>query len=232
MFLEDYRDKIAEILNDEALLIVQLSFQEREVKADAPSQEEKEEPSPFVAKDPLYTLDQMILPEELLAEMQSAINAVKYQKLIYEDWGFVEVDPVPKCVLNFYGPPGTGKTMAAHALAASIGKKIMVATQVANALGLDNVTCVQSRIEDLPGRWDWVVSRAVTSLDNFLPWVFGRYNEGILYLKGGDISAELDACRGRYGSKMPSVKTWKLDSVFDDVYYEEKLVVNLGISQK
>lgn len=114
----------------------------------------------------------------------------------------------------------------------SIGKKIMVATQVANALGLDNVTCVQSRIEDLPGRWDWVVSRAVTSLDNFLPWVFGRYNEGILYLKGGDISAELDACRGRYGSKMPSVKTWKLDSVFDDVYYEEKLVVNLGISQK
>ncbi len=127
MFLEDYRDKIAEILNDEALLIVQLSFQEREVKADAPSQEEKEEPSPFVAKDPLYTLDQMILPDELLAEMQSAINAVKYQKLIYEDWGFVEVDPVPKCVLNFYGPPGTGKTMAAHALAASIGKKIMEA---------------------------------------------------------------------------------------------------------
>lgn len=128
MFIEDFRDKLAEVLKDEALLVVQLSFEERELPSSAPSsQDDNDEPSPFVAKDPIYTLDQMVLPEELMAEMQSAINAVKYQKLIYEDWGFVEVDPVPKCVLNFYGPPGTGKTMAAHALAASIGKKIMEA---------------------------------------------------------------------------------------------------------
>lgn len=126
MFMENYRNKLSDVLKEDALLVVQLNFQEREV-SDSSASEDKDESSPFVAKEPIYTLDQMILPEELLKDMQSAINAVKYQKLIYEDWGFVEVDPVPKCVLNFYGPPGTGKTMAAHALAASIGKKIMEA---------------------------------------------------------------------------------------------------------
>lgn len=124
MFLEGQKDILRENLQDEALLIVQLTFSEREIPA---STQQEDTSSPFIAKEPLYTLDQMILPEELLTEMHSAINAVKYQKLIYEDWGFSEVDPVPKCVLNFYGPPGTGKTMAAHALAASIGKKIMEA---------------------------------------------------------------------------------------------------------
>lgn len=128
----------------------------------------------------------------------------------------------------------------------SIGKKVRVAEEVAKALGLTNVECVHSRVEDLPSerRWDWIVSRAVTSLDNFMPWVKGRYNSGILYLKGGDISEELAACRKKFTAgfaapsaatvapahattAMPSVTTWLLSSVFDDPYYAEKLVVHL-----
>lgn len=120
----------------------------------------------------------------------------------------------------------------------SIGKKVRVASEVAAALGLHNVECIHSRVEDLPSsrRWDWVVSRAVTSLDNFLPWVRGRYTSGILYLKGGDISEELEACRKKFSvpcgpgkgiAAMPSVSTWPLSSVLDNPYYAEKLVVHL-----
>lgn len=114
----------------------------------------------------------------------------------------------------------------------SIGKKITVASEVAGALGLKNVRCVHSRAEQLPGEWDYVVSRAVTSLDNFLPWVKGRYRRSILYLKGGDLTEELALCWKKYGSKMPSVDTWNIDSVLKDEYYKEKMVVNLGNWQK
>lgn len=113
----------------------------------------------------------------------------------------------------------------------SIGKKVRVAGEVASALGLGNVRCVQSRVEDLDGQWDYVVSRAVTSLDNFLPLVEGKYRESILYLKGGDLSAELSACRAKLGGRMPEVSQWKLSNVFEDEYYAEKLVVNLGNSK-
>lgn len=113
----------------------------------------------------------------------------------------------------------------------SIGKKVRVASEVASALGLDNVRCVHSRVEDLDGQWDFIVSRAVTSLDNFLSFTAGRYKENILYLKGGDLCDELAACRARLGKKMPEVSQWKLSNVFDDGYYSEKLVVNLGNSK-
>ena len=111
----------------------------------------------------------------------------------------------------------------------SIGKKVKVASEVAAGLGLKNVTCVQGRAEEIPGRWDYVVSRAVTSLDNFLPWVKGRYNRSLLYLKGGDITSEMEACWAKYGRRMPSADVWNISSVLNDEYFEEKLVVNLGI---
>lgn len=118
----------------------------------------------------------------------------------------------------------------------SIGKKVRVASEVAAALGLKNVRCVHSRVEELPGEWDYVVSRAVTSLDNFLPWVKGRYRCNILYLKGGDMTAELDACMRKYGRCLPGVKVWNIasavESMPDNDYFAEKLVVNLGSWQK
>ncbi|MCQ2194855.1 MAG: ATP-binding protein [Paludibacteraceae bacterium] len=132
MYLEEQKEILVSILNNKALLVVQISFSAKSKPLDGTKSSEEstdydEKTSPFLAKAPIYTLEQMVLPEELLTEMKAAINTVKYQKLIYEDWGFLDVDPIPKCVLNFYGPPGTGKTMAAHALASSIGKKIMEA---------------------------------------------------------------------------------------------------------
>ena len=79
----------------------------------------------------------------------------------------------------------------------SIGKKIKVAGAVAEALGLENVHTANARAESLPGRFDWVVSRAVTSMDKFLPWVRGKYSKGIICLKGGDVESELEVCFAR-----------------------------------
>ena len=104
----------------------------------------------------------------------------------------------------------------------SIGKKVRVAGEVASALGLSNVECVQARAESLEGNWDYVVSRAVTSLDNFLPWVYGRYSRSVLYLKGGDISPEIEACARVFGRRMPSVQCWDIANVLHDEYYSEK----------
>ena len=73
----------------------------------------------------------------------------------------------------------------------SIGKKTLVARGVAESLGLKNVKVVNARAESLEERFDFVVSRAVTSLENFIPWVRGKYSEGILYLKGGDLAEEI-----------------------------------------
>ena len=65
----------------------------------------------------------------------------------------------------------------------SVGKKTIVAKAVAESLGLDNVTVVNARAESLPDRFDFVVSRAVTTLDNFYPWVRDSFKYSIFYLK-------------------------------------------------
>lgn len=72
----------------------------------------------------------------------------------------------------------------------SIGKKIKVVEEVIRTLDLQNARAVKSRAEDIPGKFDYIVSRAVANLSDFLPWVKGKYSKGILYLKGGDISPE------------------------------------------
>lgn len=103
----------------------------------------------------------------------------------------------------------------------SIGKKITVATEVYKGLGLKNVKTVNARAESLPETFDYVVSRAVTSLDNFMPWVKGKYNEGILYLKGGDLTEEISKARLRKGS----VHVWSISDWTDDPFFETKQVV-------
>ncbi|HEY4194779.1 MAG TPA: 16S rRNA (guanine(527)-N(7))-methyltransferase RsmG, partial [Mucilaginibacter sp.] len=78
----------------------------------------------------------------------------------------------------------------------SIGKKIKVVTEVAKAIGLKNLKAEHIRAEQAPGQFDFVVSRAVTQLREFYPWVKGKFNKtskntlpnGILYLKGGDLA--------------------------------------------
>jgi len=110
---------------------------------------------------------------------------------------------------------------AQFTLCDSIGKKIIVATEVANGLGLKNVRTVNARAESLPETFDYIVSRAVTALDNFMPWVNGKYNEGILYLKGGDLTEEIAKARLRKGS----VHIWPISGWTSDPFFETKQVI-------
>ena len=110
---------------------------------------------------------------------------------------------------------------AQFTLCDSIGKKIIVATEVAKGLGLKNVKTVNARAESLPETFDYIVSRAVTALDNFMPWVKGKYNEGILYLKGGDLTEEIAKARLRKGS----VHLWPISGWTSDPFFETKQVI-------
>ena len=107
----------------------------------------------------------------------------------------------------------------------SIGKKITVASEVSNALGLTNVTAVNARAESLPGTFDYIVSRAVTSLENFMPWVKGKYTEGILYLKGGDLAEEISTAMAKFKMRKGSVHQWPISSWTDDPFFETKQVI-------
>lgn len=109
----------------------------------------------------------------------------------------------------------------------SIGKKTIVASGVATALGLKNVTVVNARAESLPETFDWVVSRAVTSLDNFMPWVKGKYSKGILYLKGGDIVEEIATAMARFKLRKGFVHTWPVEAWTADPYFNQKFVIHI-----
>jgi 16S rRNA (guanine527-N7)-methyltransferase len=104
----------------------------------------------------------------------------------------------------------------------SIGKKIKVVDAVVKELGLKNVKTLQTRAEDIDGQFDFALARAVTKLDTVWGWVKDSIKKesahklpnGLLYLKGGDIAAELPK-----GVKM---KTWQLDELFVEDYFKEK----------
>ena len=117
---------------------------------------------------------------------------------------------------------------ARFTLCDSIGKKVRVAQAVADGLGLKNVECVNARVESLPGQWDWIVSRAVTSLENFYPWVKGRFRNSILYLKGGDIETEIAALQKKYHVPSENIRTWDINSWLNDEYFAEKFVIEVG----
>ena len=106
----------------------------------------------------------------------------------------------------------------------SVGKKTKVAGAVAEAAGLKNVTVINARAEDLDERFDYIVSRAVTSLDRFIPWVRGRYSRGILYLKGGDIVEEISTAMGRFRIPGSAIHTWRIDSWIPNPYFAELFV--------
>ena len=121
--------------------------------------------------------------------------------------------------------PETGFT-----LCDSVGKKTIVAEAVASSLALDNVKVVNARAESMDETFDFVVSRAVTALDNFYPWAAGKYRKSILYLKGGDFSEEL--CRMMAAARLApgSVRTWKIQDWIDDGMFEDKFVIDIPAS--
>lgn len=107
----------------------------------------------------------------------------------------------------------------------SVGKKTKVASQVAEALGLQNVRVVNDRAENLPGSFDYVVSRAVTSLDKMLPWIKGRYDKGVLYLKGGDLDEEIDRCISRRMFDARKLSVIDISDFYGGEWFEEKKIV-------
>ena len=114
---------------------------------------------------------------------------------------------------------------AEFTLCDSIGKKITVATEVSKGLGLTNVRTVNARAESLPETFDYIVSRAVTSLDNFMPWVKGKYSSGILYLKGGDLAEEISAAMARHKMRKGCVHQWPISSWTNDPFFDTKYVI-------
>ena len=109
----------------------------------------------------------------------------------------------------------------------SIGKKIKVVNEVSSALGLTNVRTMHERAENINETFDFAVSRAVTNMTDFKKWVKGKFNKshnntvnnGILYLKGGDLSEEL---------KGVSHQQYNIANFFEEDFFETKKVVYIS----
>ena len=108
----------------------------------------------------------------------------------------------------------------------SIGKKIKVVSEVSSALKLTNVIAEQARAEKLKGTYDFVVSRAVTRLKPFYQWVKKKFKSdsihqlqnGILYLKGGDLTEELREAKKKYS-------LYGLSDFYEEDFFETKKIV-------
>lgn len=115
----------------------------------------------------------------------------------------------------------------------SIGKKITVVKDVAKQLKLSNVEAQQARAEELVRKYDFVISRAVTRMANFYPWVKGKikkedineFQNGILYLKGGDVDEEMEELDKSY-------ITYHLSDYFKEEFFETKKVVYMPWEDK
>ena len=114
----------------------------------------------------------------------------------------------------------------------SINKKLKVIKGVVDALSLENIRTTHSRVEAIDEQYDFIVSRAVTSMPEFTKWVKGKirkeqindFKNGILYLKGGDLSDEL--------KQYTRVKLFPLTDYFKEDFFETKKVVYLPIKHK
>lgn len=115
-------------------------------------------------------------------------------------------------------------------LADSIGKKIKVVQEVAKTVGLKNIFAEQTRVETIKNKYDFIVSRAVTTLPEFHRWIQGKIakisrhkvSNGLFYLKGGDLTQEI----------APFVKTSTLFTIsdyFEEEFFKEKKIVYLPL---
>ncbi len=114
----------------------------------------------------------------------------------------------------------------------SIGKKIKVVDEVVAGLGLENVKTTHGRVEEVKEQYDFIVSRAVAQMETFVGWTKGKtlkkqnheLKNGILYLKGGDLSEEL--------AKYTSATIYDLPNYFEEEFFETKKVVHLAMKFK
>lgn len=114
----------------------------------------------------------------------------------------------------------------------SIGKKIKVVNEVKEGLKLKNVETSNCRVEEMDGKFDFIVSRAVATMPTFVHWVKGKIakksshqlKNGILYLKGGDLSKEL--------APYKTATVYPLSDYFEEDFFETKKVVHLPMKYK
>ena len=108
----------------------------------------------------------------------------------------------------------------------SIGKKITVVKGVCQGAGIANIDARHTRVEQISEKFDYVVSRAVTEMPTFVKWIWGKIERGqmgslpngILYLKGGDLSEELGATRLKWTE-------YNISDIFEEEFFETKKVV-------
>jgi len=114
----------------------------------------------------------------------------------------------------------------------SIGKKIKVVEEVVEGLQLKNVKATNARVEGVSGNYDFIVSRAVAQMETFVHWVKGKIaknnvhelKNGILYLKGGDLTDELKV--------YTTATIYPLKNYFEDDFFETKSVVHLPMKYR
>ncbi len=114
----------------------------------------------------------------------------------------------------------------------AIGKKIKVVNEVVEGLGLKNVKTSNCRVEEVKDNFDFIVCRAVAQMETFVHWTKGKIakkqnhelKNGILYLKGGDLTEELQ--------KYTTATIYDLTNYFDEPFFETKKVVHLPVKFK
>jgi 16S rRNA (guanine527-N7)-methyltransferase len=181
--------------------------------------------------------------EKLYAEWNEKINVISrkdtdslYEKHILHSLGIAKVmefQPGTKVLDIGTGGGFPGIPLAIlypevqFTLVDSIGKKITVVKEVSAGIGLENVTAIHSRAEELKEKFHFVVSRAVTQMPVFLTWLKGKFEKqsfnkkpnGVLYLKGGDLTEELAGLK---------TEIFPLQNYFESEFFETKKVVYLS----
>ncbi|MDO4225382.1 MAG: 16S rRNA (guanine(527)-N(7))-methyltransferase RsmG [Bergeyella zoohelcum] len=181
--------------------------------------------------------------EELYTEWNAKINVISrkdmdslYEKHILHSLGIAKMmqfAPSTKVLDVGTGGGFPGVPLAIlfpevqFTLIDSIGKKITVVQNVAEGIGLQNLTAIHGRAEKLKEKFHFVVSRAVTQMPEFLRWLKGKFeneqfnpkHNGVLYLKGGDLAEELAGLR---------CEIFHLNNCFSEDFFETKKVVYLS----
>lgn len=194
-------------------------------------------------------LDQFTKLEELYADWNSKINVISRKDMdqfyihhVLHSLGISKVmmfQPGTKILDIGTGGGFPGIPLAIlfpdthFHLVDSIGKKITVVKDVVKQLGLTNVEAQQARAEELVRKYDFVVSRAVTRMINFYPWVknkirkedINEYPNGILYLKGGEVDEEMEELGKSY-------VVYHLEDYFKEEFFETKKVVYMPWEDK
>lgn len=188
-------------------------------------------------------IEQFSKLEALYREWNEKINVISrkdvdslYEKHILHSLGIAKVmEFKPKTKILDVGTGGgfPGIPLAilfpeAHfTLVDSIGKKITVVKEVSAGIGIQNITAVHGRAEEVKGQFHFVVSRAVTQMPEFLRWLRGKFEKeqfnskhnGVLYLKGGDLTEELAGLK---------TEIFDLKKYFDSEFFDTKKVVYLS----